>query len=397
MTSPPVASKRSLWTLLSVVVLDLIGFGIVIPILPFYAEAYGASAFVLGLLVTSFAGMQFLMAPIWGRLSDRFGRRPVILLTIAGTSIALLICGLAQSLFWLFVGRVLGGIFGANIGIATAYITDLTGARERTRWMGLIGASFGVGFILGPAIGGLLAPYGYHVPLLLAAGLAALNFIYAAVSLKEPERREASVVPVVSLARATARNRFVRRMTVLYFFFTFGVSQLETMFGFFMLERFGYDAADLAWLLVVMAVVMAGIQGGAIRSLSRRFGELRLVFAGTVILAASCAALPFMPSVAVLLLPLVFSSVGRGIAQPSMLSLVSSATTEENRGAVMGGFQSSASLARVVSPLVAGALFELRPWSPFVTAGVMMLVVVGIAVGLRIETVEASEAVAADA
>ncbi|MCB1033573.1 MAG: MFS transporter [Acidobacteria bacterium] len=400
MTSHSSASptaKKSLWILLSVVVIDLIGFGIVIPILPFYAEAYGATAFQLGLLVTSFAGMQFLMAPVWGRISDRMGRRPVILVTIAGTSLALLIFGLADSLLWLFVGRILGGVFGANISVATAYITDLTGEEDRTRWMGMIGASFGVGFILGPAIGGLLSPYGYHVPILLAAGMAAVNFLYAAANLREPERREAVTVGIISATRSYALSRFVRRMTVLYFLFTFGVSQLETMFGFFMLKRFGYEAWDLAWLLVVMAVVMAGIQGGAIRSLSRRFGEYRLLMTGSAVLAVACAAIPFMPTVAVLLIPLVFSSVGRGIAQPSMLSLVSSATTEKNRGTVMGGFQSGASLARVLGPMAAGALFEVEAWGPFVTAGVMMLLVLSVAAGLDLASIKADPTPAPEA
>lgn len=387
MTSSSPASKRSLWTLLSVVVIDLVGFGIVIPILPFYAEAYGASAFALGLLVTSFAGMQFLLAPVWGRISDLIGRRPVILLTIAGTSISLLICALAPSLEWLFLGRILGGVFGANIGIVTAFITDLTGPAERTRWMGMIGASFGVGFILGPVIGGGLSRFGYPVPLLVASGMAALNFLYALFRLREPARRESEAPPLRSLAAISLRNAFVRRMTAMNFFFTFGVSQLETMFAFFMMERFAYGVEGVTVLLVVMAVIMVGIQGGAIRGLSRRFGEYRLLVVGSALLAASCAALPFMPSVALLLLPLAMSSVGRGIAQPSMLSLVSAATTEQNRGLVMGGFQSSASLARVAGPLAAGALFELRFWSPFVAAGVMMVLVVGTAAGLRLESV----------
>ena len=155
---PAARARSTLPILFSVVVVDLIGFGIVIPVLPFYAESFGASASVLGLLLAAYAAMQFLLAPVWGRLSDRIGRRPVLLATIAGTSGGLLVLGLADSLFWLFVGRTIAGAFAANVSVASAYISDVTDEHERTRWMGMLGASFGVGFLLGPAIGGLLAP-----------------------------------------------------------------------------------------------------------------------------------------------------------------------------------------------------------------------------------------------
>ena len=183
--------RGSLASLFAIVIVDLVGFGVVIPILPFYAESFGASATVLGLLLTCYAAMQFFFAPVWGRWSDRVGRRPVMLLTIAGTAVALLVMGLASSLAWLFVARLLGGLFGANISVASAYITDVTSEEERTRFMGFLGASFGLGFILGPAIGGLLAPYGYNVPMFFAAGLAAVNFLVALRYLREPERSPA--------------------------------------------------------------------------------------------------------------------------------------------------------------------------------------------------------------
>ena len=166
-------NRSTLPILFSVIIIDLIGFGIVIPILPAYTKDLGASAGILGILLATHAALQFLFAPVWGRLSDRFGRRPVMLITIAGTGGALLMLGLAESILGLFISRLLSGLFSANISVATAYVADVTDESERTRWMGMVGASFGIGFILGPALGGLLHPYSASLSAFLAAGLAA--------------------------------------------------------------------------------------------------------------------------------------------------------------------------------------------------------------------------------
>ncbi len=378
MSDPKRSSKRSsLLTLFSVVVIDLIGFGVVIPILPYLAESFGASATVLGLLLTCYSAMQFLFAPVWGRFSDRIGRRPVMLITIAGTSMALLALGFAPSLPWLFVARLLGGLFSANISVATAYVADLTEGPERTRWMGLIGVAFGIGFILGPAVGGLLAPYGYHVPMLAAAALAAVNFIYGLAALREPVARQTG-------ERAAATLRLpppgtVRKLCAASFIFTFGVSQLETVFAFFMIDSFDYEAREVAYILVLMALIMAAVQGGAIRRLAVRFGEPRLILAGSALLAASFIGVPWMPTVALLLIPLAVASVGRALVYPSLLGLVSTAAPAEERGLVMGAFQSSASLARVFGPLAAGALYDFYFASPYLLAAVLMVPVFAIA------------------
>ncbi|MEN8185375.1 MAG: MFS transporter [Myxococcota bacterium] len=373
---PAERSRATLPVLFGVVILDLVGFGIVMPILPFYAREFGADATRLGFLLMVYAAAQFVCAPLWGRLSDRIGRRPVMLLTVAGTSLSLLAMGLADSLEWLFLARILGGCFAANVGVASAYIADVTGEDERTRWMGMLGASFGVGFVLGPAIGGILAPYGYAVPMLVAAGLAALNFGQAVFSLREPPRH----------ARADGQGAEVRRLTVLRdplirwlclsnLLFSVAVTQLETVFAFFMMDRFSYDAREVALILVGMAVVMGGIQGGGMKALSERFAERTLVIAGTGLLAGAFLALPASPSVGVLLAPLGVAAVGRAIVQPSLMSLVSVAAEPERRGIAMGTFQSAASLARVVGPVAAGWLYDREDAAPFWLAGGLLLAV----------------------
>jgi MFS family permease len=372
-------SRRALAVLFSIVIIDLVGFGIVVPVLPFLVDEFDASAGVLGLLVASYAGMQFLFAPLWGRLSDRIGRRPVLLMTIAGSSIALLGAGLAPSLFWLFVARILGGGFAANISVASAYITDATDESERTRWMGLLGASFAVGFTLGPLIGGLLGPLGYHVPLLVAAAMAAVNVVWAAVVLREPESHAASEDEPDAGALA---NPLVRKICNANLLFSLAVTQLETVFAFLMIQRFDYDIRGVAVILFGMAVVMGGVQGGGIRALAARFGERSLLHAGAVLMAIAFFAIPFAPTVALLLIPLVVSAVGRGICQPSMMSLASSLATPSTRGAVMGTFTSRASLARAIGPLPAGLLFDQGAGLPFWLAGALLVAMLAVARGL---------------
>lgn len=352
-----------------VIVIDLIGFGMMIPILPFYARDYGASGTMLGLILTSYAAMQFVAAPFWGRLSDRIGRRSVLALTMLGVGGSLIIVGLANSLAMILVGRALGGLFAGNIGVATAYVTDITSEQDRAKGMGMIGAAFGVGFILGPAIAGLLVPYGHNVPILVAAGVSIVNALSIRFRLKETAptapRRAAS-------AESPLRNPYIFRLCASNFMFTFAIAQLEAVFAFYMLDRFGCDARQVAHILVAMAMIMVGVQGGLIRRLAPKFGEKKLVIFGSAVLALCFASMPLAGSVALMMIPLCLSSLGRGTAQPALLSLASLGSDASNRGAVMGSFQSAASLARVAGPIVAGALYDLSHAGPFYVAALVM-------------------------
>lgn len=334
------------------------------PVLPFYAREFGASATVLGFVMMSHAAAQFAFAPLWGRLSDRVGRRPVLLATIAGTALALLALGLAPSLAWLFAARILGGAFAANVSVASAYIGDVTDESERTRWMGMLGASFGIGFVLGPAIGGLLVGFGYRVPLLAAAGLGALNWLHALASLREPARHAGPDAGAKTRVQML-RNPLVRLLCAANLVFSIGVTQLETIFPFFLADRFGYDAQHVAGFLIGIALVMGAVQGGAMKSLAARFPERTLAMAGAALLAVSFAALPEMSTLVWLVAALVVSALGRAVLQPALLGMTSIAADARERGAVMGAFQSSASLARVVGPLAAGWLYDRSAAAPF--------------------------------
>jgi len=369
--APP--ARRGLAVLFAVVILDLVGFGIVMPVLPFWAKEFGADALAFGLIQSSYAVAQFVCAPLWGRLSDRVGRRPVLLGTIAGTALAMLATGLAPSLVWLFAARTLAGAFAANISVASAYIADVTAPEERTRFMGLLGASFGIGFVLGPALGALLVPYGHAVPMFFTAGLAALNWGVAALQLREPARHEAPARGGVRLP--LLRDPAVRAVVVANLGFSLAVTQLETFFAYLMIDRFGWEASRFAWILVAMAVVMGGIQGGGMKALSARYPERRLVVGGVAVLALGFAGVPLAPTVAVLLVALLLAAVGRAIAQPALLSLASQAARPEQRGAVMGAFQSSASLARVIGPALGGVLYGIALPYPFWLASALLVAV----------------------
>ncbi len=350
-------------------IVDLIGFGIVMPILPFWADQLGASPFAYGVILASYAAAQFVCAPLWGRLSDRIGRRRVLLITIAGTAAALALLGAASSLPLVFAARTLGGIFAANIGVASAYISDVTPPAERTGKLALLGACFAVGFSLGPAIGGPLTHFGTAVPLYFSAVLAALNWGLAFAFLRD-SRPAPGAAPGEQLRFGALADPRVRTLSLAYLAFSLAVTQLESMFPLLMKDAFGFTERDFWKILLAMAVVMGAVQGG-MRRLVALLGEARLVIAGCTLLAISFAAVPQMPTLALLLVPLFFSAVGRAFAQPSMMGLVSLAATPQTRGQVMGTFQSMASLARVFGPAAAGALYAFHRAAPFWLAGVL--------------------------
>jgi multidrug resistance protein len=368
----PTTPRAGLPVVLGVVVVDLIGFGIVMPILPFMVREYDAGAdngIWVGLLLSGYAAAQFAFAPFWGRLSDRVGRRPVMLATIAGTALSLSLFALASSLVALLAARVLAGAFAANVSVASAYVADATDESERTRWMGLIGAAFGIGFLLGPAIAAALAPIDHRVPLFAAAGLAALNWVHAAMRLPETPRRSTRAAP----RRNVLAQPAVRWLCLSNLVFALAVTQLETVFQLFLIDRFQYTAWQVALLMVAMAAVMATVQGGAMKSLAARVPERRLVWGGALVMAACFAAVPAVHRLAPLLAVLALSAIGRAVIQPSMLSLASVSADPSERGAVMGAFQSAASLARVFGPFAAGWLYDRALATPFFLAGALAL------------------------
>ena len=371
--------KRSpLAVIFITVFIDLVGFGIVLPLLPYYAETYGASSLAVGFLSTSYSLMQFIFTPLWGRLSDRYGRRPLILLSLAGSCTGFLIFGLARSLLFLFVGRMVAGIAGAIIPTTNAYIADVTTPENRAKGMGLVGAAFGLGFILGPAIGGLLAPYGYDKPALLASAIAGLNLLFAYFRLPESATEE--------IRRKASKRRFdlqtlydalrhprIGLLLTMYFVVTFAFSNMEATFGLLNEHRYGLSARQTGYLFTFIGLLMSLMQGVLVGRFVKLWGERWCIVLGTFTMIFGLGLLPFAPNIAFYCGIIALLSFGTGINNPSIAGLLSRSSHVEEQGGIMGIAQSMASLGRIVGPIWGGYAFGALGFRwPFVSAAVLM-------------------------
>lgn len=363
--------KRSpLIVIFTTVFIDLVGFGIVIPVLPFYAEgtAFNATPRTVGLLFASYSIMQLIFSPILGGLSDKYGRRPVLFLSIIGTGIGFLVLGLATTVWMLFIGRILDGITGGNISTAQAYIADVTTEENRAKGMGLIGAAFGLGFIFGPAIGGILSHWGIHVPFFFAAALCFANAILLFFTLPEtvtadhPAKHSAAGGRSLGHVIASLKEPKLAFVLVIYFLFIVAFSIMTTSFSLYTMFRFGYDAQHTGYLFAYVGLIAVIIQGGLIGRLVKRFGEIPLVIFGAICFAISLFAVPFVGPAAgglgALLIGGGVFSMGNSLATPALTSLASKSVGPAQQGVVLGVTQSTASLARAVGPSLTALLIS---------------------------------------
>src|SRR3954466_12087319 len=358
--------RSPLFVLFLTVFIDLVGFGIVIPILPLYAEHFHASPVAIGWLTGIYSGMQIIFTPILGKLSDRFGRRPVLFVSIVGTAIGFTLMGLAHSLTLLFVARILAGITGGNIAIPQAYLADVTAPEKRSRALGMIGAAFGLGFAFGPLIGGLMSRISYSAPFFFSAGLAVINaaLVYLILPESLPRERRARQHARASIAEVFRHGRGAMFGIVLgtYFFLIVGFSIMTTLFALFTEKRFGYDAQANGYMFGFVGIVSVIVQGGLIGRLIKTFGEVALARTGMVLTAVSLALLPLSSNLLMLLLVSAGLSCGSGFASPPLSGLASQMIEPSWQGRALGVMQSAGSSARLLGPLLGGWLltFDMR-------------------------------------
>jgi DHA1 family tetracycline resistance protein-like MFS transporter len=362
--------------------MDLFGFSLILPLLPFYAESFGASPTTIGFLVATYAAGQFIGAPILGRLSDRFGRRPILLLSIFGSLVGFVMLAFAKSLLVIFLARAVDGLTGGNISVAQAYISDVTDEKNRGRGMGLIGAAFGLGFILGPAIGGALSRWGYSVPALVAVAVAQVNFCFAALWLPESltKERRAALAALPAAGDATRGRRaifdfgalqralrkpYVGNLLETRFFFALTFSMLQTIFVLYGEHRFGFNSQTTGFVLAYVGFLAVLVQGFVIGWLTDRVKDSILITAATGLLAVSFLGWAFAPNVPFLLAVFVPIAVSAGVLNTVVNSALSKAVSPAEIGGTLGLSASLESLSRVLAPSGGGyALDKLGTWAP---------------------------------
>jgi multidrug resistance protein len=364
------------WIIWTTVALDLVGFGIVVPILGRYAERFGANGLQVGLMFASFSVAQMVFAPILGRISDKVGRKPVIVFSLIGTAVGSFVTGAAGALWVLFLGRILDGASGASVAVAQGAVADIAPPEQRARLMGMLGAAFGVGFVVGPALGGLAALGGPHVPFYLAGSIAAINAIAAMIRLPETKPDTSHITE--KSQRGTALSPALKRFALVGFLSMLGFAGFEATFSIWGEIQFGFTEGSASIVFVFVGVTLVAVQGGLIGPLTQRLGSRKLLRMGLSLVAVGLLLLGLSNTWPLLFIALFLLSLGQGMSGPSGSALVAELAPVERRGEAIGYQQSTAAFGRVAGPVMAGALFDhVGISAPFFVSGVLILCAVG--------------------
>ncbi|CAB4368312.1 unannotated protein [freshwater metagenome] len=364
------------WTIWTTVALDLVGFGIVVPILGRYAERFGANGLQVGLMFASFSIAQMVFAPILGRISDKVGRKPVIVFSLIGTAIGSFVTGAAGALWVLFLGRILDGASGASVAVAQGAVADIAPPEQRARLMGMMGAAFGVGFVVGPALGGLAALGGPHVPFYLAGTIAAVNAVAAMIRLPETKPDTSHITE--KHQRGSALSPALKRFALVGFLSMLGFAGFEATFSIWGQKQFGFTEGSASIVFVFVGVTLVAVQGGLIGPLTQRLGSRKLLRIGLSLVAVGLLLLGVTTTWPLLFVALFLLSLGQGISGPSGGALVAELAPVERRGEAIGYQQSTAAFGRVAGPVMAGALFDhVGISAPFLVSGLLIICAVG--------------------
>jgi DHA1 family tetracycline resistance protein-like MFS transporter len=374
-------NNKPLFAIFLVVFVDLLGFSLILPLLPYYAETFGATPTVIGLLVAIYAAAQLVGAPILGRLSDRYGRRPILLISILGNALGFLMLALATNLEMMFISRLLAGLTGGNISVAQAYISDVTDEKNRAKGLGLLGAAFGLGFIIGPALGGILSQWGFSVPSFLATAISTLNLILVFTWLPESLTAERKQQLVMSSRPALSpqamlqalRRPFAGNLLQTRFFYGLAFSTFQSVFTLYAQLRFGLTPQGTGYILAYVGFLSVLTQGLLIGRLTSRFSDGRLMTWAALIMAAAFAGWAFAPSIPLLLIALAPIAIAGGVLNTVINSAISKSVKPMEIGGMLGLAAALESLTRVIAPSMGGVELEkIGTWAPGVTAAVVM-------------------------
>ncbi len=371
------------------VFVNIIGFGMVFPLLPFYAKHFNASEATIGLLAASFAIAQFILSPIWGRLSDRFGRKPIMVIALIGLALSYLLFGLSNSLFWLFIGRILQGSFSAaSIPVAQAYVSDVTDKESRIKGMGNLGASLAAGFIFGPGLGGVLSAVSFSFPFFVASILAALNLLFVLLFLPESLSRKEEKL-MIKEGFFNIKHMYyglkgeLGSFFILIFLWSFALTNNEVAVPLFSQEKLNLSASTIGYFFSVQGLLSAFMQSVLIYKITLFLGEHKTVVFGTTMIAIGLFLIPFAKSPVFLLIFMIVMTLGSSMTRPTLATLVSK-QTKEGQGTTMGIFSSFESMGRVFGPLLGGWLFSTFGFhSPFTASAALILITLLFVVQIR--------------
>jgi MFS family permease len=394
----PDASPRALYVLLLVVFINLVGFGLVIPLLPFYAKSLNASPWQVTAMFSAYSLGQFLAEPFWGRLSDRIGRRPVLIVTILANTLSYVALAFAPSIGWAFAIRLASGFGSGNISTIQGYMADVTPPEHRAERMGLLGAAFGMGFVFGPVLGaflpGLAPLFGhaeggrltFQIPLLTAAGLAAIASLGVFLFVREsraPSAKDAPVIRRREHVKDAAAHPVLSRVLLVTLISTAAFAGMESVFGLWTQARFDWGIRQVGLCFAVIGIIASVGQGLITGRLARRFGEGKVLTAGLTIIAFSLALTPFVPSAAFVPVAVGCTAFGQALVFPCVAALISRATPPDRQGAMLGLNMAAGSLARMSGPMLAGPLFGLAIGGPYWLGAALMLPAIAFALTLE--------------
>lgn len=389
--SKKIGTKPLLLVFLTVFI-DLVGFGLIIPVLPTYARELHASDAMVGLLMASYSMMQFIFTPFWGRLSDQVGRRPILLVSLLASSIGYMVWGLSNSLLMLFLARMIAGAGNANIAVAQAYISDVTSLEDRAKGMGLVGAAFGMGFVLGPAIGGICATFGLAMIGFVAAALSLIDFVLTFFFLPEPSNRSKAgserYGKGLSFYLDTIKDPSLKISLAIFFISTFAFANMETTLVLLTHDQFKFTTNMNSWMFTYIGVVIVMVQGGLIHRLSKKYGEKKLIGGGTFLAALGLMLTPATVNLVVLALALALLAIGSGINNPSNQSMLSKLAPADRTGGVLGVGQSLATLGRILGPIVGATSYQYLGYSAPYWIGTVAMVV-ALALSFRLPNTDA--------